>query len=88
MTIGKLIKAAPDGTNCVTVVSSVPSDQPTAILSQFIEDGNGNWRIAGEPTILPASQLPELIKQLEGVIAGMSAVATTGGNVTTDINLP
>jgi hypothetical protein len=76
MTIGKLIQDAPDGTNCVTVVSSVPSVQPTAILSQFIEDGNGNWRATGEPIILPTSQLPELIEQLEGVIAGMGAVAT------------
>ena len=62
MNIDDLVQAAPDGTNCVTVVSSVPSKQPTAILSQFMEDRNGVWQATGEPIILPASQLPELIE--------------------------
>jgi hypothetical protein len=80
MNLDELVQAAPDGINCVTVVTSAPSNLPTVILSQFMEDENGNWRVTGEPIILPASQLPELINQLEGVISGAKAEAKTDLN--------
>ena len=69
----EILEAAPDGSNCVITVSSSSSGQPTVIISQFLEDEDGNWQAKGEPACLPIAQIPELIEMLERLMATVDA---------------
>jgi hypothetical protein len=65
------LNAAPDGTNCVTIVTHEPPDHPVVYISQFLqnEDDQVSWRPMGEPISMPIDQIPDLISMLETVLA-------------------
>ena len=64
------LNAAPEGTNCVTIVTHEPPDHPVVYISQFLNigDDQGNWQPKGEPICMPIDQIPELISMLETVL--------------------
>ena len=74
------IAAAPDGTNCVTVVANSTSGQPAAVISQFMENDEGAWHPNGSPMIVPAEQIPELIDLLRNVYATKDIIWVEGPN--------
>ena len=78
------LNAAPDGSNCVTIVTSAPatspSGNPTAIITQFLEDEDGEWCTAGRPAYMPVSQIPELISMLKQVLGAFETRASRPGH--------
>lgn len=74
------IAAAPEGTVSITIVANSTSGPPAAVITQFLEDDDGQWGQTIDPLIVPAENIPELIDQLRNVYATKDIIWVDGPN--------
>jgi hypothetical protein len=64
----KHIAAAPDGSNCVTIVATPPSQHPMVVISQYVVDDGDQWHPTGSPLQIHIAEVPDLINMLDMIL--------------------